>query len=75
MSTFSTFGEFREVRAEYSPQTQMIRVEVGNANLVFFLDSAQAVTLRDDLSRAIAEQAQKAAQATAEAAESEGAQA
>lgn len=63
MSTFSTFGEFREIRAEYSPQTQMIRAAIGNANLVFFLDSAQAVTLRDDLTRAITEQAQKAAQA------------
>ena len=71
MSTFSTFGEFREVRAEYSPQTQMIRAAIGNANLVFFLDSPQAVTLRDDLSRAIVEAAQKAAQAV----EAEGAQA
>ena len=63
MSTFSTFGEFRKVRAEYSPQTQMIRCAIGNANLVFFLDSAQAVKLRDDLARAITERAQKAAQA------------
>ena len=63
MSTFSTFGEFREVRAEYSPQTQMIRCAIGNANLVFFLDNEQAVTLRDDLSCAITEAAQKHAQA------------
>lgn len=65
MSTFSTFGEFREVRAEYSPHTRMIRAEIGNANLVFFLDSAQAIKLRNDLSRAITEAAQKHAQAVA----------
>ena len=71
MSTFSTFGEFHKLHAEYSPQTQMIRVAIGNANLVFFLDSKQAVTLRDDLSRAIVEAAREHARAVAE---SEGVQ-
>jgi hypothetical protein len=63
MSTFSTFGEFKTLGAEYSPQVRMVRVASKSADLVFFLDSQQAIQLRDDLSRAITEAAMAAAKA------------
>ena len=67
MMTFSTFGCFRSLRAEYQPQVEKIRVSSDNADLVFFLDGPQAVNLRDDLSRAITEAAQQHAQTVAKA--------
>jgi len=66
MLTFSAFGTFKSVCAEYVPHAEKIRVSSNDANLVFYLDSQQAVRLRDALSRAIVEAAQKSAQAKAE---------
>jgi len=63
MMTFSTFGCFRSLQAEYSDKR--IRVSSSDANLVFFLDGPHAVQLRDDLSRAITEAAQQHAQTVA----------
>jgi hypothetical protein len=68
MATFSTFGNFESIRAEYVPQVGMIRVSTPDAALVFYVRSQRAAQLRDDLSRAIVE----AAQASAKAVESEG---
>jgi len=70
MMTFSTFGCFRSLRAEYLQQADKIRVSSDKADLVFFLDGPQAVQLRDDLSRAIVEAAQ--ASAKTKAVEAEG---
>lgn len=45
MLTFSAFGTFESVCAEYVPHAEKIRVSSNDANLVFFLDSEQAVNL------------------------------
>lgn len=64
----------REPRVTLDDDADYIRIRIGDASQIG-LTAAEALKLRDALSRAITEAAQKHAQATAKAADAEGAQA
>lgn len=64
----------REPRVTLDDDADYIRIRIGDASQIG-LTAAEALRVRDALSRAITEAAQKHAQATAKTADAEGAQA